>query len=172
MPFRFALLLALTCVLSSCGYHVAGRGTQIPTTVKTVAVPAFRNETSRYRIEQVLTQAVMRELLARTRFRVQPEAAGADAVLTGSVIQFWSFPVVVESTGGRTTAVQISVRMRVRLTDSKTGKVLYENPGFMFNENYEISGDAARYFEESTPAMERLGRTFAASLVSSILEAF
>src|SRR5687767_934725 len=96
---RFVLLASAALLLSSCGYHVAGRGTQIPATVKTIAVPAFRNETSRYRIEQVLTQAVMRELLARTRFRVQPEANGADAVLTGSVIQFWSAPVVVESTG-------------------------------------------------------------------------
>lgn len=164
--------LCLCGSFAACGYHVGGRGTQIPAHVKVIAVPAFRNETQRYRVEQVLTQAVVRELLARTRFRVQPEPAGSDATLTGAVIQFWSAPVVVESTGGRTTAVNISVRMRVRLTDNRTGAVLYDNPGFMFNESYEISGNAAAYFEESAPALERLGRTFAAALVSAILEAF
>ena len=166
--------VALVALLAGngCGYHVAGKGTQIPAEVKTIAVPAFRNETSRYKVEQVLTQAVVRELLARTRFRIQPEPAGSDAVLTGTVIQFWTTPVLVESSGGRTTSVSVAVRMRVKLTDRHTGKLLFENPDYHFSETYEISGDAATYFEESGPAVERLGRSFAASLVSSLLEAF
>ena len=158
--------------LAGCGYRLGGRGAQIPADVKTIAVPAFRNETARYKIEQALTQAVVRELLARTRYRIQPEPAGSDAVLSGVVIQFWSAPVVVESSGGRTTAVNITVRMRVKLTDNRSGKVLFENPDYIFTETHEISGDAATYFEESAPAVERLSRSFAASLVSSIIEAF
>ncbi len=164
--------LALGTAGSGCGYKLAGRGAQIPADVKTIAIPAFHNETSRYKIEQALTQAVVREFLARTRFRVQPRAEGSDATLTGSVLQFWTAPVVVDPTGGRTTAVSISVRMRVQLTDNRSGKLLFDNPDFLFTETYEISGDAATYFEESGPAVERLGRAFAASLVSSILEAF
>lgn len=166
------LVLALAALSAGCGYRLAGRGAQIPADVKTIAIPAFRNETSRFKIEQVLTQAVVREFLARARFRVQPQTAGSDAVLTGAVLQFWTAPVVVDATGGRTTAVSIAVRMRVRLTDNRTGKLLFENPDYMFTETYEISGDAATYFEESGPAVERLSRSFAASLVSSILEAF
>ena len=165
-----ALMLGLAG--NGCGYRVGGKGMQIPADVKTIAVPAFRNETSRYKIEQALTQAVVRELLARTRFRVQPEPDGSDAVLTGTVIQFWTTPVLVESSGGRTTSVTMAVRMRVKLTDHRTGKLLFENPDYQFSEIYEISGDAATYFEESGPAAERLGRSFAASLVSSLLEAF
>ncbi len=173
LPTAVCLLLsACWFCLAGCGYHLGGKGAQIPADIKVIAVPAFRNETSRYKIEQALTQAVVRELLARTRFRVQPQAAGSDAVLTGSVIQFWSAPVVVESTGGRTTAVNINVRMRVTLTDNRTGKVLFQNPDYTFSETYEISGDASTYFEESAPAVARLSRTFAASLVSSLLEAF
>ncbi len=163
---------ALLLLTAGCGYRMAGRGAQIPAHVQTIAVPAFRNETPRYKIEQDLTRAVVREFLARTRFRVQPEAAGSDAVLTGAVIQFWSAPLVVESTGGRTTAVNVTVRMRVKLTDNRSGKVLFENPDYTYTENYEVSGNAAIYFEESGPAIERLSRTFAAALVSAILEAF
>ncbi len=155
-----------------CGYHLAGRGAQIPADIKTIAVPAFRNESSRYKIEQVLTQAVVREFLVRTRFRIQPEPAGSDAVLSGTVIQFWTTPVIVEPSGGRTTSVNIAVRMRVKLTDNHTGKVVFDNPDYLYTETYEISGDAAAYFEESAPAMQRLSRSFAASLVSSLLEAF
>ena len=167
-----AVVLMVGLAGNGCGYHVAGKGTQIPAEVKTIAVPAFRNETSRYKVEQVLTQAVVRELLARTRFRIQPEPAGSDAVLTGTVIQFWTTPILVDSSGRRTTAVSMAVRMRVKLTDQHTGKLLFQDPDFRFTETHEVSGDAATYFEESGPAVERLGRSFAASLVSSLLEAF
>ena len=167
-----AAALFVGLVGNGCGYHLAGRGAQIPADIKTIAVPAFRNESSRYKIEQVLTQAVVREFLARTRFRIQPEPAGSDAVLTGTVIQFWTTPVIVEPSAGRTTSVNIAVRLRVKLTDNRTGKVVFDNPNYLYTETYEISGDAATYFEESAPAMQRLSRSFAASLVSSLLEAF
>lgn len=156
----------------SCGYHVGGKGAQLPATLKVIAVPAFHNDTARFKAEQVLTQAVVHELLARTRYRVQPETRGSDAVLTATVLQFWTFPIVVEPSAGRTVSVNISMRMRVKLTDNHTGKVLYENPEYSFTDTYEVSGDASTFFEESGPAVQRLSRSFAASLVSSILEAF
>src|SRR5512140_3638266 len=68
------LLLGVLLLTSACGYHVAGKGTALPTSVKVIAVPTFRNDTTRYKAEQVLTQAVVRELLARTKYRVQPAA--------------------------------------------------------------------------------------------------
>ena len=166
------LLWPLAFPLIGCGYRVAGRGTAIPADVRTITVTAFRNETTRFKIEQELTKAVVRELLARTRFRVRPEGTQSDAMLTGTVVQFWSAPLLVESAGGRTTAVSVNVRMRVRLTDNRTGRVLYENPDYTFTESYEVSSDVSTYFEEGGAALERLSRTFAASLVSSIMEAF
>jgi len=172
LNFGPLLLAALTLAMAGCGYHTGGKGAQLPSNIKTIAIPAFRNETPRFKVEQILTQAVVREFLARTRFRVQPQTEGSDALLSGTVIQFWTTPVVAEPTAGRTVSVSVNVRMRVKLTDTRTGKVLYENPDYVFSEPYEISGAAAAYFEESAPAVERLSRAFAASLVSSILEAF
>ena len=171
--FLPALLLALAALLSSgCGYRLAGKPQLFPANMKVVAVPAFRNETVRYKAEQVLTRALVREMLARTKYRIQPETAGSDAVLSGSVTQFWTTPIVVEPSAGRTLSVQVSIHARVKLTDSRSGKLLYDNPDFVFNETYEISGDAQTYFEESGPAMERLASSFARSLVSSLLEHF
>lgn len=166
------------CVLLSlllaagCGYHVGGKSNVLPPTLHTVAVPAFKNETGRFKVEQVLTRAVVREMMSRTSYRIQPEPAGADAVLNGTVTQFWTSPVVVEPSVGRTLAVSVNVHARVRLTDTKTGKLLYDNPDFIFTDTYEISGQAATYFEESGPGLERLARTFANHVVSAMLEAF
>ena len=47
---------------ASCGYHTAGHAGQMPDSVKTIAVPAFKNETSTYHIEELLTTAVVVDL--------------------------------------------------------------------------------------------------------------
>jgi hypothetical protein len=168
-----ALLAAMALAFAAgCGYRAGGRAVLLPPHIHTIAIPAFRNETTRYKVEQVLTQAVVREFMSRTRYRVQPEVEDSDAVLNGVVTGFWTTPMVVEPAAGRTISVMVGVRMRVELRDSKTGQIVYQNPGFTFTEPYEISGQAATYFEESGPALERMGRQFAASLVSSILETF
>ena len=86
-PFTLSgLVLTAFCLLSpACGYHVAGRGDHLPADVKTIAVPIFTNQSSRFRIEQRLAQAVTREFIERTRFRITPDPAQADAVLKGTV---------------------------------------------------------------------------------------
>jgi len=63
------------------------------------------------------------------------------------------------------------VSMKVSLTD-RQGKVLYQNPSYLFREQYEVSQDLASFFEEDTPAFRRLSQDFARTLVSNILEGF
>jgi hypothetical protein len=57
------------------------------------------------------------------------------------------------------------------LTD-KQGKVLYQNPSYIFREQYQVSRELSSFFEEDSPAMQRLSREFARTLVSNILEGF
>jgi hypothetical protein len=61
--------------------------------------------------------------------------------------------------------------MRVSLTD-RQGKVLYQNPSYVFREQYQVSRELSSFFEEDSPAMQRLSREFARTLVSNILEGF
>jgi hypothetical protein len=50
--------------------------------------------------------------------------------------------------------------------------VLYQNPQYVFREQYEVSQDLASFFEEDSPAFRRLSQDFARTLVSNILEGF
>ena len=49
------LMLMAAVLLSGCGYHTAGHAAQLPQNVNTIAIPAFKNETLTYHIEQMLT---------------------------------------------------------------------------------------------------------------------
>jgi outer membrane lipopolysaccharide assembly protein LptE/RlpB len=167
-----ALLALMAAALSGCGYRIAGRANTLPPTVKTIAVPAFENRTSTYRIEQRLTSAVVHELLVGTRYRVVSRAADGDAVLYGVVTGIGSGAVVFDQSTGRATTVLVTVTMQARLEDRRTGNVLYRNDRFIFREPYEISTDIPSFFEESGPAMDRVSRDFAKRLVAEMRESF
>jgi outer membrane lipopolysaccharide assembly protein LptE/RlpB len=166
-------LVSLSLLVSEgCGYHTAAHAVQLPENVKTIAVPAFVNETSTYRIEQLLTSSVVREFTTRTHYRILNDAGeAADATLRGTVLSTSASPLTYNSTTGQAASVLVVVSMKVALTD-RQGKVLYQNPSYLFREQYEVSQDLASFFEEDSPAFRRLSQDFARTLVSNILEGF
>ena len=172
MNVRACCAAALLLLTAACGYHTAGHAAQLPESVKTIAVPAFRNETSTYRIEQMLTSAVVREFTTRTRYQIVSEPGDSvDATLRGTVLSTASTPVAYDTATGRAASVLIVVSMKVSLTD-RQGKVLYENPAYLFREQYEVSQDLSSFFQEDSPAFRRLSQDFARTLVSNVLEGF
>jgi hypothetical protein len=51
-----ALLLAVLAIaVSACGYTLAGRGSFLPASIRTIGVPAFTNTTSVYQLDSVVT---------------------------------------------------------------------------------------------------------------------
>ena len=165
-------LLGVALLLSGCGYHTAAHSTYLPDNVQTIAIPSFVNQTQTFRIEQTLTGAVVREMTTRTHYHVlhEPEES-ADATLRGIVLSTSTSPLAYDSKTGRAASVLVTISMRVTLT-ARDGKVLFENPSYLFHEQYEVSRELNSFFEEDSPAMERLSRDFARTLVSSILEGF
>jgi len=171
LPFALCLL---PFVFASCGYHVAGTGTAdaLPTNIKTIAIPAFGNVTVSYKLTSYLPGAITREFISRTRYRVVNDPKDADAVLTGAVLRVDSVPLTVDPKTGRAASIQAIVTMQLALRDRATNAVLFERPRFEARQTYEIAVDPNAYFDESPPAMDRLSREVARSVVSAILEKF
>jgi outer membrane lipopolysaccharide assembly protein LptE/RlpB len=158
-------------LLAGCGYHVAGRASRLPQNVHVLAVPVFINQTQTYRIEQLLTHDVVREFLGRTRYRVISTTAESDATLKGTVLSAQASPLTYDAQSGRISSAVVTVTMKVTLTD-KAGRVLFENQNYRFREQYQVSREVTSFFEEETPALQRMSQDFARTLVSDILEAF
>ena len=79
LPFAFCLLpFAFVLLFLSCGYHVSGTADVLPKNVKTIAIPAFGNITTRYKLSDVLSAAVTREFISRTRYQVVTDVNSAD----------------------------------------------------------------------------------------------
>ena len=167
-----AALSVLALGAFGCGYKTGGHAATLPASVHTVAIPAFINQSKTYRVDQVLTAAVVREFVSRTHYRIlNQESPDADATLRGTVVSTQLTPVAYDSVTGRAASAIIVVNMKISLVD-RHGKALFQNPSYSFHEQYQISREITSFFEEESPAVERLSQDFARTLVSNILEAF
>jgi hypothetical protein len=146
---------------------------QLPARIKTVAVPAFQIESNalRYKIESRFTDAVMKELVHRGRgLRVQGEREGADAVIEG-VIKSFNFAGVLLDDKGRARIFEVTIGAAVTVRDQTENKVLYDNQNFVFRGEYEFASDPRSFFNEEDPAILRMSRAFAESIVSTLINA-
>ncbi len=167
---RLAFCLA-ALTLTGCGYHVANTADALPKNIHTIAIPPVRNVTIQYKISDLLNTYISREFISRTRYKVTPDVADADAVLTVAVVSFVSFPTIFDPIAQRATGVQAIVTVQLTLRD-KSGAVLFTRPNQEFRQRYEISTDPQKYFDESEPAMQRLATDVSRSIVSAVLEKF
>jgi len=165
-------LLLSAAALVSCGYHVGGKADLIPQTIQTIAIPAFKTVTTKYRLVDVLPEQISQEFRSRTRFKIEKDASTADAVLTGTVNNVILYPVVSDPTSGKATSIRIVVFLTVKLVDRKTSQVLYSKLNWGVREDYAEAIDPHQFFDESGAAYDRLCRDVARDLVSSIVENF
>lgn len=166
----FGAVLALSG--TGCGYHTAGSATHIPASVRTISVPVFTTHAQAYRTEMVFTQAVVRELNTRTRYRVATDAAvDADAVLSGTILTQSAVPLTYDSTTGQTSSYLITITVKIVLT-ARDGRVLYRNDALSFREQYQSTQDLSGFIREDQPAVQRLARDFAQTVVGDMLESF
>ena len=176
-PLSLAVLCCsslLLPALSGCGYHTAGAATHIPANVRTIAVPVFATHVLAYHTEMALTQAVVRELDTRTRYRVvtgSKASADADAVLSGTVLTQTNVPLTYDSTSGETSSYLVTLTVKVVLT-ARDGRVLYQNDALAFREQYQSTQDLSGFIREDPAAVNRLARDFAQAVVGDLLESF
>ena len=167
----FILMLAFVSGFAECYKPVTKN--QLPSRIKTVAVPAFQMESQalRYKVESRFTEAVMRELVHRGRgLRVQGQREGADAVIEG-VIKSFNFGGVLLDDKGRARIFEVTIVAAVTVRDQTENRVLYDNQNFVFRGEYEFASDPRSFFNEEDPAILRMSRSFAESIVSTLINA-
>jgi hypothetical protein len=167
----FSLIIVFITVsgFTECYKPVTNSG--LPSNIKRVAVPAFQFEVrgARYRVESRFTEAVTKEIIRRGRgLKVQGTRDNADAVVEGTIRDF-NFSGVLLDREGRARVYEVTITAAVTVRDLKANKILYDNQNFIFRDSFEFSSDPRSFFNEEDPAVERMSRAFAESVVSTIV---
>ncbi len=174
MFFRLSVLLALPLLLlgGCAGYHTVGSAAHLPGGARTLAIPSFRNSTQSYQTEAAFTQAVIREFTNRTSYHiVAGEDPEADATLRGTITSFQIVPLTYDNTTGQTSSYLVTITARLAVVD-RNGKTIWQNPAYIFRQQYEQTEDLASFIQEDSAATQRLAEAFARSAVADILESF
>ena len=190
--------MALSGFAVGCGYHVAGHGADaLPKSIHVIAVPALENKSSTFKIEQSLTAATIHEFLAKTNYKIVSDPSAGDAVLSGKVLSVEILPLLFQTTtttAGSTaqaTAMMVTIKCEVSLTERDNDKVLYHTDNFIFRGEYQLATCGAStsttsttcgngttsaksqvetFFQEGEPALGRMSQDFAARLVAAVTE--
>src|SRR5277367_257853 len=171
MRLRILTLLLVT-TLSGCDYHQAGSATHIPANVRTLAVPIFATNAQAYHTEMAFTQATIRELNTRTKYRIlNTETDSADATLHGTILTQTVAPLTYDASTGQSSSYLVSITAKVILT-AHDGRVLYRNDSIRYREQYQSTQDLTGFIQEDGYAVHRVAREFAQAIVSDMLESF
>src|SRR4051812_21320380 len=133
-----ALCILCGSLSSGCGYALAGRGSFLPASIKTIGIPTFTNRTSVFNLETMLTQKVRAEFIGRGKYQILPQSTGVDALLTGEVT---SVNIAPASFNPQVLASRYAITMtaRIELRNMRDNMVLWENPSVMFRQEYEAT---------------------------------
>jgi hypothetical protein len=167
--FLILVFLFFVCGFTDCYKPVTNSG--LPNNIKKIAVPAFQFEARglRYRVESRFTEAVSREIIRRGNgLKVQGTLSGADAAIEGNIRDF-AFSGVLLDREGRARVYEVTIVSAVTVRDLRENKILYDNQNLIFRDSFEFSDDPRSFFNEEDPAVDRMARAFAESVVSTIV---
>ena len=167
------ILLLLMCLFSiQCGYHLRGTGSFLPAHIKKINIPMFKNLTTRFELDLKLTHSVIDEMVARGKVEITEDMQSADAVLIGEIVSFTATPIAFS--GGRQATAdryKITVVARITLKDMVNQKIIFSNPNFMYQDEYEVP-EGTDFETVESEALDKIAEKFARSLVVNMLEGF
>jgi hypothetical protein len=170
------LLCACVAASSGCGYALAGRGSFLPASIRTVGIPKLENRSTFFQVEDILTEKIRAEFIGRGKYTVTPEETGADALLTGEVLAISIVPVNLNEQQ-LASRYLFTVAMKVDFTDTHTQDVIWSNDSLVFRGEYDLNPTGGAFSGETfldtqRSSMDRIATDVARSVVTAILEAF
>lgn len=160
-------------LLSSCGYHLSGTGSLVPAGVKSIAVPAFINNTNEPYVDVEITRAVANEFIADGRLKVV-DLESAEIVLKGKVMKYEVTPLSYTA-ASYVQQYKVSLTVDAQLDDLRTKAVLWKEEGIqaVFISDYPVAVGDIRFTKiAKDAAIKRASQDIAWTLRSRVLEGF
>lgn len=164
----FYILLVFCILLSSCGYHIAGKGGKFPGDVKTVSIPFFKNETQRPDVESVITSAVTDEFVASGVVRV---VSDGEAVLNGTIKDYKLTPLSFNR-NDLLQEYRLAIRLEISLVSKSDSRILWQDKNFTDYEDFRVTSDVAATKSAEWEALKKMAKDSARLIKERMLEDF
>ena len=149
---RFSLLLLLSILPVSCGYHNPYTYNGPETSVY---ITTWKNKTNELRLDSQIYQSLFKWYQKSDHIRVKKEKDGADLILAGEIVSI-DIPSLSYGLNNITTEVKVRLKVRYILKSLKTGKVLMEVPDRTFSESYLVNTSSSITRDNKDRALEKI----------------
>ncbi len=174
-------LLILWGVCTGCGYSFRATGEPLGIKLESLAIPMIESTSSEIGFEAAFTRIVRNKFIAQGKVPLV-SVEKAQAVLTGRVYRIWTEPISYETTqqtvNGVVTTFDVtrSRRLRItldmRLTDSRTGKVIWHEKAMEEKAIFAVSEDPLETQYNQRLAVEFIARQFSDRIFLKTMERF
>jgi outer membrane lipopolysaccharide assembly protein LptE/RlpB len=164
------LMLTLAVVLSSCGYNFRGKTNNLPSDVKTIAIPVFKNNTGELRIESTFTDQTIFQFTRSQIVRVVGEGQ-ADAILRGAITRA-DVEDVAYTAQETSQQRRITITVKASLTRTRDGKVLWHRRDLKQQRTYSVGSTPQATDLNKQVAVNDLAQSMAQTLHDSVFENF
>ena len=163
---RAVAALVLAVLVSGCGYTV-GLGGNLPSHIKTVAVPIFVNSTQQPAVENFITAAVVNAFVTSGRLKVVP-VPQADSILEGDIVGY-HLDAIAFNQSVNITEYRLRVRVNIKFRDVRQNSTLWTQDGLEewadFRVQGQVSDTIAREDVATRQAAVEIGRRIVAAAV-------
>ncbi|MBN2207723.1 MAG: LptE family protein [Candidatus Coatesbacteria bacterium] len=147
----FVALVGLTGLLG-CGYNLVGRGTALPSHVKKVSIPVFKNQTLEAGLEAIVTDGVVASFMKRGGLEIGD--ASADARLLGVVVRY-ELKRLGYDTQGVPNEYRVAIVANVQLVDLTEDEVIFPAKEFSIEKDYRVKKDISDIYPTERDADSR-----------------
>ncbi|MBI5523043.1 MAG: hypothetical protein HY910_10465 [Desulfarculus sp.] len=164
------VLMAAALALAACGYNFRGKQNNLPSDVRTVAIPVFDNQTGELRIERVFTDETIFQFTRSQMLRVVSEGQ-SDVVLRGTIKKVETEDISL-TRGSTSLQRRITIFVAAQLVRRNNGDILWENRDLSKNRTFNIVGTIQASEQFKQVAISELAKELAQSLHDSVFENF
>lgn len=164
------LSLVVLLFVSACGYHLPGRGNNLPEDIHSVFIEPFTNKTTEPFIENQLTNEVRDQFSRRRTLEVLSSSDDADAILTGVVTSYRTHSVTYDKDDD-ITEYRVTMNVSATLTRSNGEEVLWQGL-VSWNEEFFASDDRAEQDYRESEAQDDVSRRLAQEVYNRMTDNF
>ncbi len=150
-------------------------------TIDSIAIPMFESTASKRGVEPDFTRIVREEFISLAQVPLAPEAE-AQAILTGRIYRIETQPLSFReretdlngdtANFSVTTSRRLIIRLDAKLTERKTGKVIWHERHMEEKSRFDVSVDALVNRRNEQLALERIARLLARRMYQKTMERF
>ena len=167
---NWLLSFSISCFLfSGCGYHLVGTGSSLPSHLKTISIPVFKNTSSQPEIHRELTSAVLEAFISDGRLKVAKKG-NADLVMDATLV-FYQKRNVSFGSQDLVSNIIVEVEIDLTITDQIKNKIFMKEK-FKTQWDYKSTSDVAATERARLEAVDLAFQDLGRRLVSLLVDQF